>query len=526
MKFSGSEDLFELLEGEYDRTGTFVRLNSALTAFLGRSDSGSPPTIMDLLSPSACDARINRLFSEPGKEMTTICALRPGERKVRHLCIERADEKSGVVRLTALALERPVIAGLLREFSRLEGLYNGSPDIIITVDSSWKVADINGGGYRKLGYGSREEVCGLSAGDIFVLSGEAMNYITGELGKGNAITEFEILLKKKGGGYITGFASIFSPGREHDRQETFFVHIKDMTLQTEAFAGQLQTNMELSELNEELNRAYASMLSQEKMAALGLLSAGMAHEINNPLGFIFNNVGVLMNHFRDLKSYVFSVRNLYGSCPQLVEIESLDSRLDLDYIFEDIVSIEKENSEGIDRIKKLIGSLNSFSRKDRTERMSYYDLNGAVRDTLIITKNEYKYSVDIEEEYGEVRQFVCMAAEINQVLLNLLINAIEAVQSVKNRRGRGRILIRTDQDGKYSYFRISDNGPGIDEETAKKIFDPFYTTKSAGAGSGLGLTLAHDIIVNKHLGRLELVDSSEGACFLVSIPRNLTMPGE
>ncbi len=524
---------FNVLRADYDRQGRLSNINPGMEEFVRGRGISLPVSLTALFPDSFSEAYIRKIFDHFSKEdllseHVSLKTLTYGEKKTSYLCLEKLNRSKDGIVLVALPFDKETIVRLLQLYARFEGYYNSNPDLVISVDQTWSIADINTAGYVKLGYPSRDEVKIQGFDKVFVLSEDAKKYISGELAKGNSITEFELLLKKREGGYITGYASIFSLAHQHDEPYLYYFHIKDMTLQTEAFTGQLQMNMELSELNEELNRAYSSMLSQEKMAALGLLAAGMAHEINNPLGFIFNNITVLMNHFKDLKSYIESVRELYtaeaGS--SLAEIESLDKRLDLDYIFEDIISIEQENQEGIDRIKKLIGSLNSFARKDQTERMSFYDLNKAVSDTLTISRNEYKYSIEIEEHYGKVQQFLCIAPEINQVILNLVMNAIEAVQREGRAGKRGRIVIETSQDDSWSYLKVSDNGPGVSAENAGRIFDPFFTTKPIGSGSGLGLTLAHDIIVNKHHGRLVYERKETGAVFLVSIPRNLELAEE
>lgn len=514
---------FRVLKCEYDGDGKVWSANGELQELIDRAGETPPYTIFSLFPGTFAPDWHQRLDGKGEGENILVRNLFLGGQKRRYLCLEAKEPASSRFVLIALPFDRSSIIRLLQVYTRFESYYNKTPDMVICFDPAWNICDMNNPCRKKLGFSSVEEARQVGIEEIMVLGRETMDYISEELGRGNTINDFEILLKTHNSSHLSGVASIFMLNEAGEEGSHYYFHIKDMTLQTEAFTGQLQQNLELSELNEELNRAYSSMLSQEKMAALGLIAAGMAHEINNPLGFIFNNVSVLMNHFKDLKSYVESVRELYSEDDQLEQVEMLDRRLELDYIFEDIQSIEQENQEGIDRIKKLLGSLKNFAQKDQTEHYSYYDLNQAVRDTLTVTRNEYKYNIDIIEKYGTVDRFFCIGAEINQVLLNLLINSIEAVQNhCRNRRGS--ITIETSQTEEYASFSITDTGGGIPEEIRRKIFDPFFTTKDVGAGSGLGLTLAHDIIVNKHHGKLELVPSGEGTTFAVLIPRRSNEP--
>lgn len=525
--FPGSP--YFVLKGEYDREGSLYRYNQGMEKVLLKAGMLENPNLTALFPTTFSSEFPERMMDQLKNEAVTIRSLVIDRKRTSFLCFEKINTARDRITLIALPFDKTNVLQLLRMYSQFEGYYNSNPDIVIAVDGRWHIVDINHAGMVKLGYESKQEFFSKNRGDVFVLSEDAYDYILSEVGKGNSITEFEVILKKKADGFITGFASIFSVHYESPEDQLLYFHLKDVTLQTDALLGQIQQNLELTELNEELNRAHATMVSQEKMAALGLLAAGLAHEINNPLGFVFNNITVLMNHFRDLRSFVASVRGLYGNSKPgsgIDEVKSLDDRLELSYIFDDIGAIEKENEEGVERIKKIINSLRDFARDDSVQDKTYYDLNKSVQDTLLISKNEYKYKANIEESYGEVNQILCNALEINQVLLSLLMNSIESIKRQK-RRNMGSIRIETHQDENNVHFTITDDGEGVPEKIRLKIFDPFFTTKPVGGGTGLGLAVAQDIVVNRHGGSLQLLPhEGQGARFQMSLPRPVTTEDE
>ena len=198
----------------------------------------------------------------------------------------------------------------------------------------------------------------------------------------------------------------------------------------------------------------------------------------------------------------------------------------LDYILGDIENLVKESMEGVNRITEIVTSLRNFSRIDNETRIESYDINEALENTLVVAKNEIKYVADVEKELSKVPRIECIGSEINQVLLNILINAAQAIES-QNRRDRGLIRIRTYADSDSIYCEIVDDGPGIPQGIVSRIFDPFFTTKDPAEGTGLGLNISYDIVVHKHNGELSVrSEDGKGATFIVKLPRIYKPAGE
>ncbi|MBW7992882.1 MAG: hypothetical protein FVQ84_23110 [Planctomycetes bacterium] len=191
----------------------------------------------------------------------------------------------------------------------------------------------------------------------------------------------------------------------------------------------------------------------------------------------------------------------------------------IDFILEDINVLFDDSREGLDRVTEIIQNLRDFSRIDQPGSCDKYNINKGIEATLIVAKNEIKYDADVKTDFSEVPPIFCHSGQINQVFLNLLVNAAQAIKG-QERDGNGTITIKTyTSDDNEVVCEISDDGPGIAPETLSKIFDPFFTTKPPGKGTGLGLSVSHDIIVNKHKGKL-FVDSTvgEGTKFTIKLP--------
>lgn len=286
-------------------------------------------------------------------------------------------------------------------------------------------------------------------------------------------------------------------------------------------------NAGLEEANRQLQNTQSQLVQSEKLASIGHLAAGVAHEINNPLAFVVSNFSTLDGYIQNLLRLIDRYEQML--CPTETEnaagrpsntdlVRKLKEELNIDFILEDMSDLFGDSNEGMDRIINIIKSLRDFSRIDQPGDFSYYNLNDGLKATLVVARNELKYLIEIKTQYSEIPEVFCNSGQLNQVFLNILVNAAQAIGS-QEREDKGVIEIRTSSDADYIICEIADNGPGIAPENLSKIFDPFFTTKPVGKGTGLGLNVSYDIVVNKHKGQL-LVNScvGKGTVFTIKIP--------
>lgn len=278
----------------------------------------------------------------------------------------------------------------------------------------------------------------------------------------------------------------------------------------------LRANEELKQLNAKLSDAQDKLMQSEKMASIGQLAAGVAHEINNPIGFIFSNFGTLERYLGDLfemlTAYEEAESALSGS-PVAARLKELREKIELDFLKEDIPSLMAESKDGITRVRNIVQNLKDFSRVDTSQKWVLADLHHGIDSTLNIVNNEIKYKADVVKEYGQLPDIECLPSELNQVFLNLLVNATHAI-----RADRGTITIRTGASDTQVWVEVQDTGEGIAKENLVRIFDPFFTTKPVGQGTGLGLSLSYGI-VKKHLGHIDVTsEPGVGTCFRVTLP--------
>jgi PAS domain S-box-containing protein len=272
-------------------------------------------------------------------------------------------------------------------------------------------------------------------------------------------------------------------------------------------------------LEADLNRA-------RKLEAVGQLAAGIAHEINTPAQFVGDNVQFLSTAFADMLALTTSYREaiakvaadpVYAHLAE--EVQTAEEGADLAYIEQNAPAACDRAHEGIARIAAIVGAMKEFAHPDQREKTPA-DLNRALGTTLVIARNEYKYVADVETDLGDIPAVLCHVGDMNQVFLNLLVNAAHAISDVvKGSGAKGKIRVRTRQDDNRVCIEISDTGCGIPEALGERIYDPFFTTKEVGRGSGQGLAIARSIVVDKHGGLLSYdSEVGQGTTFRILLP--------
>jgi two-component system NtrC family sensor kinase len=273
--------------------------------------------------------------------------------------------------------------------------------------------------------------------------------------------------------------------------------------------------VKVEERTEDLKRAHARLLQQEKLASIGQLAAGVAHEINNPLGFIYSNLQTMDKYVvRFMEMLDFYRRAILETTGKEALLESCLRKwaeLKMDVICADVFELIRQSLGGAQRVKKIVSDLKAFSHVDEVGECQA-DLNAEIDKTINVLSHEVPQGAEIVRTYGPLPGFVCKPALICQVFLNLLLNAVQS------RRNGLRLVIATMHDGESIRISFADNGPGIPDEIKNRIFEPFYTTRDVGSGAGMGLTVAHDII-SGYGGTIEVnCPAGGGAIFLITLP--------
>jgi len=318
-----------------------------------------------------------------------------------------------------------------------------------------------------------------------------------------------------------------NPTATGEAQHISVVILQDIT-ELMLLTKELEKSLNIVEKkNEELEKAYSQLksaqsqiLQQEKMASIGQLAAGVAHEINNPTGFVMSNLNTLSKYIARIKEFIscqtetieaLTTTGLKGKSEYIERLNEKRKTTKYDYVMADIDSLINESIEGTERIKTIVQDLKSFSRVDETEYKPA-NINAGLESTLNIIWNELKYKAIVKKELSDIPKTKCNLGQLNQVFMNLLVNAAQAIEN------HGEINVKTWHEEDNIFISISDTGCGIEEDKIGRIFEPFYTTKEVGKGTGLGLSITYDII-RKHNGAIQVKSKpGEGTTFTIKIP--------
>jgi two-component system NtrC family sensor kinase len=277
-----------------------------------------------------------------------------------------------------------------------------------------------------------------------------------------------------------------------------------------------KSNDQLRHANEELHDTRNQLLQSEKMASIGQLAAGVAHEINNPIGYVKSNLGSLETYLNQVFGVIATYEQAHASIADpaaLQRITAARDSVDLAFLAEDVFALMSESREGISRVVKIVQDLKDFSHLGTEDEWAWADLHEGLDSTINIVNNEIKYKAQLVRTYGRLPEIECLPSQLNQVFMNILVNAAQSIES------HGTITVASDTRGDDEvWVEISDTGKGIAPEHLHRIFDPFYTTKPVGKGTGLGLSLSYGI-VQKHRGRIEVrSDMGRGTTFRITLP--------
>ena len=329
----------------------------------------------------------------------------------------------------------------------------------------------------------------------------------------------------------TGFA-------DFDGKRALVCYVRDITekLQAEEKLKEYSENLEIMVEDRtrdlqleitDLRNAQSQLVQSEKLASIGQLAAGIAHEINTPIQYVGDNTRFLQDAFNDLSSVFSQFEKLFGSIESgpvlrnlIQDLQSAAEEADLEYLKDEIPRAVDQTLEGVERVSQIVNSMKEFSHPGVKEKTAV-DINRAIENTITVSRNEWKYVAEMEVDLDKSLPLVpCLPGELNQVFLNLIINASHAIKDVAGDGlgEKGVIKVSTRKCGDCAEIRISDTGPGIPEEIRARIFDPFFTTKEVGKGTGQGLAIARSVIVEKHGGDIRLdSDTGKGTTFVINI---------
>jgi PAS domain S-box-containing protein len=411
--------------------------------------------------------------------------------------------------------ERKRLAAKLELFRTL--VDNSNDAIEVIAPATLRFLDVNETDCRELGY-SRDEMLSMTVYDIApTVATESDSDVQRRLrDTGSAVFESEHI--RKDGSRFPVEVSVRLIELDKPYLLAIVRNITERKLAESQVRETLEhlsrVNRELTEVNERLVQTQDQLVQSEKMASIGQLAAGIAHEINNPVGFIHSNFGALEKYFAAIATVLGEYEEAETELSETAreKIRCAKEKLDFAFVVEDIGATLNESRDGLSQLKKIVQDLKDFAHMDQMVVWKHEDLHKGLESTLNVVWNELKYKCTVEKFYGELPPVECVISQINQVLMNLLVNAAQAIKD------RGTITLRTGAEGDRVWIDVVDTGQGISPEHLSRIFDPFFTTKPVGKGTGLGLSISFSII-QKHRGEIEVKSTvGAGTAFRIWLP--------
>jgi PAS domain S-box-containing protein len=397
----------------------------------------------------------------------------------------------------------------------LASIVDSSDDSIIGSDIAGTILSWNDGAEKLFGY-TREEAIGKSVTILFPpdLRPDYLKTTLNKVGQLREVKRFETVRMAKGGIPID-VSVILSP-------------IRDTTGTVRGLSGIYRDIRDRKQADKQREIMEVQLRHAQKLESVGRLAAGVAHEINTPVQFVSDSVYFVRDGLKNVFDLIVEYQTECKAAADgsnvgkmVAQINRVEQDVDLPYLLEQLPKALDRALDGLDRVAVIVRSMKEFAHPDQTEKTTV-DLNRSIASTLTVARNEYKYVADLETEFGDIPGVTCNVGEINQVVLNLVVNAAHAIADVvAGTEEKGRIRIKTWHEEDEAVITIADTGGGIPAEIRGRIFDPFFTTKEVGRGTGQGLTIARAVIVDKHGGALDFeTEVGRGTTFLIRLPIN------
>ncbi|HZZ39567.1 MAG TPA: PAS domain S-box protein [Acidobacteriaceae bacterium] len=489
--------------------GRFLHANAALCQMLGYSQgdllSGAWPKIThpdDLQRSRQAQMRFT-LGEVRTVEMEKRYIRKDGQVLWARVRILAAQDNGGhlshyITQVEDVTLRKLAEDRLRASEERYRELFENASDLVYTFDLDLHITSINRLAEQTMGY-SREEATRMNLCHLVEAAQcESIRVLVNRMVAGAAPAKIEFDIRTKDDRRVTLEVSprlIYRDGN---------------AVGIQAIARDI-TGRDLAEM--ELRQA-------QKLESVGRLASGIAHEINTPLQFVGDNVRFLQDSFQQIQELLSALRAFCGqSGPAFAaELRQLEEKLDTGYLVREIPEALAQTREGVERVVTIVRAMKEFAHPDSRDHVRA-DLNKALLNTLAVARNELKYVADVETDFGELPMVVCSVSDLNQVFLNLLVNAAHAIADVFQHTGqKGKIRVRTEAQGNQVLIAIADNGAGIPEGIRDRIFDPFFTTKEVGRGTGQGLAIAR-AVVDRHKGSLTFQSEvGRGTTFFISLP--------